>query len=432
MTSQRAGRAGIIAVGDELVLGQKLNTNSQWLAAWLMDRGVRTVEHVTCDDDTAQIAAAINRLADHASLIIITGGLGPTLDDLTRNALAAVLNQPLVEDPAALAHVRDWFESRRIAMPETNRIQALRPESARALPNHHGTAFGLSAELPGGATVLCLPGPPHEMRPMAERELAPRIDRLVAQGMPVVQTRVLQTFGLGESTIAQRLDALMNRGGTTTVGTTASTGVVSIRIRSEGAATQDEAAAAIDATERDIRARLGPAIFGEDETTLEEAVLAALRERSHTLAVVESCTGGMLGEIITSVPGSSDAFAGGWITYTNALKAQQVGVPQEVFTEVGAVSSECAIAMAIGGRERSGADWTLAITGIAGPDGGTEFKPVGTVWIALAGPDGPHARQFRFKGNRDQVRLWSARSALGMLRLALLKESMTLVGQLVD
>ena len=428
MTAKRAGRAGIIAVGDELVLGQKLNTNSQWLATWLMDRGIRTVEHVTCDDDTDQIAQAITRLSTEASLIIITGGLGPTLDDLTRHALAAVLAEPLVEDAAALAHVQDWFQSRRLTMPDTNRVQALRPASARALPNRHGTAFGLAATLPSSAQVLCLPGPPHEMRPMAERELLP----LITHDGPIVRTRVLQTFGLGESTIAERLAQLMNRGGPTTVGTTASTGVVSIRIRSEGAADDAAAQAAIELAERDIRARLGPAIFGEDETTLEEAVLEALRERGHTLSVVESCTGGMLGEIVTSVPGSSDAFAGGWITYTNALKASLVGVPRTVLEQIGAVSRECAIAMAIGGRERSGADWTLAITGIAGPGGATDYKPVGLVWIALAGPEGPQARQFRFKGDRAQVRLWSARSALGMLRLALLEESMTLVGQLVD
>ena len=426
--SHAPAKAAIIAVGDELVLGQKLNTNSQWLADWLMDRGMRTVEHVTVDDDIDQIAGAIERLAGLCGLIVLTGGLGPTADDLTRQSLARVLGDELVEDGEALAHVRAWFEGRGRTMPPANKVQALRPASSRSLENAQGTAFGLAAELPDSTRVLCLPGPPHEMRPMAERELG----EVLAQHDSTVRTRVIQTFGLGESTIADLIADLMARDRETMVGTTASTGVVSIRIRSENQGSAGDAERAIAEAEALVRDRLGHAVFGTGDDTLEAAIVAMLRERGQTLAVVESCTGGLLGEIVTSIAGSSDVFLGGWLTYSNEMKRSQVGVPADVIEQVGAVSRECAIAMAVGGRERSGADWTLSITGIAGPGGGSEFKPVGTVWIGLAGPDGPMARQFRFKGNREQVRLWSARSALGLLRLAMLEATMPLVGQMVD
>lgn len=455
--------AAILAIGDELILGQKLDSNSQWLSARLLDLGIRPVEHATVDDDLDQIAGAFRRLARVADLILCTGGLGPTADDLTRQGLARAMGEELVEDAGALAQILAWYDSRGRTMPEPNRVQALRPESAAWIDNAHGTAPGLVGEIEregARATAVCLPGPPREMQPMFEvvaREHLRPTDR-------VLITRILQTFGTGESNVAEMLGELMARDRMPLVGTTASTGIVSVRIRYEGTGGQaaggtpqvaggtprERAQRLVDETEREVRARLGALVFGEGEdATLEGQVLGLLRARGQMLATVESCTGGMVGEMLTSVPGSSDAYAGGWVTYTNAMKQRQVGVPREVFEgvpgsgEAGAVSEECARAMAEGGLRESGVDHCVAITGIAGPGGGSDEKPVGLVWIALAscaggriekagGGSGAAAvdvRRFRFKGGRDQIRLWAARSALGMVRLRVEGVEMGLLGE---
>ncbi|MFG0326171.1 MAG: CinA family nicotinamide mononucleotide deamidase-related protein [Phycisphaerales bacterium JB037] len=438
--------AAILAIGDELILGQKLDSNSQWLSARLLDLGIRPVEHATVDDDLDQIAGAFTRLARVADLILCTGGLGPTADDLTRQGLARAMGEELVEDAGALAQIRAWYDSRGRAMPEPNRVQALRPQSAAWISNEHGTAPGLVGEIEredARATAVCLPGPPREMHPMFEvvaREyLRPAEDR-------VTITKILQTFGTGESNVAEMLGELMARDRMPLVGTTASTGIVSVRIRYEGTGGQaagspprEQAQRLVDETEQDVRGRLGPLVFGEGEdATLEGHVLGLLRARGQMLATVESCTGGMVGGMLTSVAGSSDAYAGGWVTYTNAMKHKQVGVPREVFEGVpgsgepaaGAVSAECARAMAEGGLRESGVDHCVAITGIAGPGGGSDEKPVGLVWIALASMGSPtDVRRFRFKGGRDQIRLWAARSALGMVRLRVEGVEMGLLGE---
>ena len=405
--------AAILSIGDELTLGQKLDTNSQWLSRRLMDLGVQPVEHATVDDELDRIAGAITRLCASVDLVIVTGGLGPTSDDLTRAAVAKSLGDVLVEDPRALHMIEAWYRSRGRDMPPANRVQAQRPASARILPNRNGTAPGLFA-MATGATIICLPGPPGEMRPMFERwqsrRLRPPADR-------VVRTRVLQTFGAGESNIAGMLGTLMDRDRDPLIGTTASTGIVSIRIRSENASSEEQAEKEIDRDVARLRAILGSLIYSESETPLPEAVLQRLIAARQTLATVESCTGGLLGQMLTSVSGASDAYAGGWVTYSNAMKQSQTGVDPEVIERFGAVSRECAEQMAAGGLARSRADHCISITGIAGPGGGSESKPVGTVWIGLASADAsPDVRRFLFKGSREQIRLWAANSAMGMLR----------------
>jgi len=420
--------AAILSIGDELTLGQTLDTNSRWLSDALLARGVNTVEHATVPDDRDASARGFLRLAASADIVIATGGLGPTADDLTRAALAMAMGEELVEDAAALAQITEYFASRRSPMRGFNKVQALRPRSATCLPNPNGTAPGLFGVLrvqSRTVEVFCLPGPPREMKPMFEAQVLPRLR--LEPGREIA-TRALHTFGLGESEIASRLGSLMDRDRNPTVGTTASQGVVSCRIRYE--CDGENAATVLAETERTIRGHLGPYIFGVDSDTLPSVILDSLRTRRELLATVESCTGGLLGAMITEIPGSSDSYAGGWVTYSNELKHAQVGVPESHFQPdgPGAVSRETAEAMAVGGLDRSGADHCLSITGIAGPGGGSEQKPVGTVWIARAsrgqlasasgGPVPPRieARQFQFGGERAMVRDFAARTALVMLR----------------
>ncbi len=438
--------AAVLSVGDEIALGQTLDTNSAWLADRLFALGVRVVEHATVEDDLDRIARALSRLAGETDLVIVTGGLGPTADDLTRPALARVLGEELIEDGGALGAIRAWFSGRAGGMPEGNRVQALRPASGVCLANPNGTAPGLFVR--AGAVscdVACLPGPPHEMKPMFETEIAGRLRR--AGG--AFGARALLTFGLGESVVAERLGPLMDRDresrGLPVVGTTASKMVVSVRLRHAGD-DADAVRAALDAVEDEVRSALGVSVFerrdftGGDAADISDAlpgcVLSLLRERGERVAVVESCTGGLLGETLTSVPGSSDVFAGGWLTYANEAKAGLVGVDPALIASHGAVSGAVARAMAVGGLERGhslgGAEHCLAITGVAGP-GGSEAKPAGTVFIARASVDGlspeVEVRSFRFKGGRGAVREWSARTALGMLRLKLVGGEMGLLGE---
>jgi len=416
--------AAILSIGDELTLGQNLDTNSQWLAQRLVAMGVIPIEHATVADDMPSTRDAIVRLAAAADVVIATGGLGPTADDLTRNALAAAMDQPLAEDAEALEHLRSLYSGRE--MPTINRVQAMRPMGGRILANPVGSAPGLHGAVRAGdpavgreVDVFCLPGPPREMRPMFEASVAPALRPDPEQ---VVRVRALHTVGLGESDVATRLGNLMSRSCNPLIGTTASKAVVSCRIRYTGPGPAAAAQEAVAAAETAVRERVGPYVFGADDETLAGAVLGLLIGRGKRLATVESCTGGLLGALLTEVPGSSAAYAGGWVTYTNELKQSLVGVPAELFGpgRPGAVSREVAGAMARGGLERSGADYCLSITGIAGPEGGSAEKPVGTVWIALAGPGGEvECRRFAFLGERANVRDWSSRSALGMLRFEL-------------
>ncbi len=424
MPDQHA-KAAILSIGDELTLGQTLDTNSKWIADRLLSLGIVPVEHVTVPDELEAHVAALRRLALSVDVLISTGGLGPTADDLTRQALASATDDTLVEDPLALAEIEAWFAGRGRSLTAINRVQALRPTRARTLPNPNGTAPGLHAEFrgvsmesqpPRRCDIFCLPGPPREMQPMFEAQVLPRLHPLRGR---TVRTRVLHTVGIGESDLASRLGELMDRSRTPLVGTTASGGIVSIRIRYEGPLLPVDAEALIAETEAACRDRAAPFVFGCESQTLADRILALLKDRGQSLTVVESCTGGALGASLTDVPGSSSAFVGGWITYTNAMKSNEVGVPEVLFAPggPGAVSRECAGAMALGGLERANVDWALAVTGIAGPTGATPHKPVGTVYVALAGKRlaSPDIRLFRMGGDRGAVRDWSVKSALALL-----------------
>ncbi|MCE7973827.1 MAG: CinA family nicotinamide mononucleotide deamidase-related protein [Leptolyngbya sp. PLA1] len=415
MTTTAHGTAALLSIGDELTLGQTLDTNSKWIASALADLGIVTVEHVTVPDDLEAHAGTLRRLASKVDLIVSTGGLGPTADDLTRQALAEAVGEALVEDPVSMAQVRAWFTGRGREMPAINAVQALRPASAVALQNLHGTAPGLMASI-GSCEVFCLPGPPGEARPMWSSCVVPRLRPPPGR---TVRTRVLHTFGIGESDLATRLGGLMARDRSPLLGTTASGGVVSCRLRYEGPLSREEADALMETAAREVRARAGEFVFGEGDVTLPDAVLGLAQAAGQTVGVVESCTGGMLGQMLTDPAGASTVFMGGLVTYSNGMKTALAGVEAAILAEggPGAVSEEAAAAMARGGLARLGVDHCLAVTGIAGPGGGSAGKPVGTVWIALAsrGRD-VDARRFRMSGARGAVRDWACKAALAMLR----------------
>lgn len=424
----RAGSVAILSIGDELAIGQSLDTNSKWLSERLTDIGLSVVEHVTVPDDLGLMVQTLRRLGSRCASVVITGGLGPTADDLTREALATLAGEPLIEDPEGVRAIEAWFASARRAMPERNRVQALRPASGSLIPNANGTAPGIhlrchpTPAAPSGPTdYFALPGPPGEMHPMFDGYVLAHIARPAGR---TVRTRVMHTVGLGESDVAKLLGELMDRDRTPLVGTTASGGIVSVRIRYEGSAPSADIDAIVASTVADVMARVGHIVFSQDGRPLPEILLDRLRERGERVAVVESCTGGMLGAAITAIPGSSDVVSGGWITYSNEMKSAQVGVPGSLIDAHGAVSREVAEAMAVGGLDRSGAAHALAITGVAGPGGGSDTKPVGAVWICRASRRSGaapelDARRFLMRGGRDAVRQWSVVSAMAMLEMHL-------------
>ncbi|MFK7883626.1 MAG: CinA family nicotinamide mononucleotide deamidase-related protein [Phycisphaerales bacterium] len=420
----------ILAIGDELTSGQRVDTNSALIASKAESLGVRTFEHRTAADDYAQMVNAIRELSKVASVLVVTGGLGPTADDLTRQALAEVIGDELVIDDEALITLKKWYEGRGRTMPETNKVQAMRPSTACLLDNPNGTAPGLAAEI-GETRVYCLPGPPREMVPILERFV---LSSFKQDDESEVRIRTMPTFGLGESAVAEKLGGLMDRTRNPLVGTTASGCIVTCRVRYEGP--EANAGRLLDSTAAEIRECLGDAILTDhdaedDGHVLVRTVSDLLRNQNETVGTIESCTGGLLGEMITRIGGSSDIFVGGLLTYTNELKARLAGVDAQLIGTHGVVSKQVAIEMARGGLNRLGTDHALSITGVAGPGGGSNEKPVGTVWIARASSDGTtDARRFLFRGGRDAIRLWSATTALGLLRLKLLETEMELLGQL--
>jgi competence/damage-inducible protein CinA-like protein len=417
----QAMQAVILSIGDELALGQTVDTNTAYLAAKLAELGIWTLYHQTLADEKALIAGAIVAATAQAELVLITGGLGPTKDDLTRQALAQAMGVELVEDAESLKAIEAFFVGRSKTITDANRVQALLPDGTQGIPNAKGTAPGIRAAL-GKAMVFVMPGVPFEMRAMYDTTVLPAITDKAGGGRTILTTKV-NTFGLGESSVGQLIGDLMDRDRNPTVGTTVANGIVSVRIRSEFA-DADEAQSQLDVSIKEVQQRLGPVVFGRDDQTIASTLLDALRDRKLTIATAESCTGGLIGKMLTDVAGSSDVYAGGWVTYTNEMKQAMLGVPVEVIESHGAVSGQTVCAMAAGALERSGADIALSVSGVAGPGGGTPDKPVGTVWLGLAsringGEPSVQAVMVKFPGGRPQVRTRAAMCALQMARLHL-------------
>jgi nicotinamide-nucleotide amidase len=398
------------------VLGQTVDTNSAWLSHQLASVGCDILAHQTVSDDQAAIQRAIGELAPRCDYLIVTGGLGPTEDDLTRPALAGVLGVDCVLNELWLARLEEFFRQRKRPMAANNRAQALIPRGADMIDNTCGTAPGLHARL-GPCDIYVMPGVPREMTTMFTRDILPHI--AAKSNGAVILSRTLHTFGMGESTIGAMLGDLMTRGRNPSVGTTVSGDVVSIRINARFP-TLSQAQEQLADTERACREVLGELVYAWDGQTLQRVVFGLLKTQGKTVTAAESCTGGLLCAMLTETPGSSASFNQGWVTYANSAKQSLLGVPEELLTTLGAVSEPVVLAMAQAARQRGGADYALAISGIAGPEGGTIDKPVGTVCIALADASGAAARTFSFPGDRDAIRDRACKTALALLRLKLL------------
>ncbi len=409
--------AMILSIGDELISGLTINSNAAWLARELSALGINCVSQLTVSDDQAAIVAAIRKSLGQCDVMLITGGLGPTEDDLTRASLAQAMGEPLVPDEAALADLESFFNRIKRAMTPNNRLQAMRPVSARCVANSCGTAPGIIARC-GNTDIFVMPGVPMEMKTMFDRSFHPILNA-VTGGM-VRQISKLNICGAGESWIGAQIADLMQRGANPAVGTTVHDGIVSLRIYASGK--RDTVAAMIAQTSEAVRQRLGALIFSENDVPLEQVVGNALTQRKQTIATAESCTGGMVAMMLTNIPGSSKYFSRGWVTYSNDSKIMELGVDAELIRRCGAVSKQVAMAMAVRAREKADATWGISITGIAGPDGGSPEKPVGLVYIGIAGPeDGGtvYVREGHFPGDRQTVRLRSSQMALTLLRLKL-------------
>ena len=404
--------AVIIAIGDELISGSGIDTNSSYLSQRLLEKGIIPRRHITVGDNIDEIAKVITDAVNEAELVITTGGLGPTRDDLTRQALAKVMGVDLVEDARSAERIKEFFIKRSRQMSPSNLTQALKPAGTQTLDNDIGTAPGIAARYKG-SDIYLLPGPPNEMKDVFEKRVFPQLPSCGA----IIQ-KTLHTFGIGESVIGEKIADLMTNTENFKVGTAAKGGQVSIRITAK-ADNLDEAKEIAEKLAKQIHTRLGNIIFGQDEQTLQGIIGDMLKRAGKTLATAESCTGGMLGEMITSIPGASEYFLGGVVSYSNAAKINLLTVPADLIKTHGAVSEPVAEAMAMGVKEKFKADFGIGITGIAGPTGGSAEKPVGLVFIGLADDKGVEVHKHIFPGERQAIRQRACLSALNYLRLKL-------------
>jgi nicotinamide-nucleotide amidase len=410
-------RAEIISVGTELLLGQITDTNATYLAGLLASFGVDVLFKQTVGDNLERIRRAVELALDRADLVVMTGGLGPTEDDLTVEAVALATGRPLVFDQTVADRLKAFFEERRRVAPESVFRQARVPSGAQVVQNRRGTAPGLIV-FAGERAIFMFPGVPREMEGLVEDALIPYLQARTA-GV-VIRSRVLRIAGLGESMVEERVRDLM-RGTNPTVAPLAKLGEVHLRITAK--ALPAEAEAMIARTEAALRARLGDVVFGTDEETLQAAVARLLVSRGQTLAIAESCTGGLVASRLTEVPGSSAFLLAGYVAYSNEAKIRDLGVTQALIQEHGAVSAPVAAAMARGARDRARADLGVGITGIAGPTGATPTKPLGLVYVAIADATTTHTEEFRFgeSPGRSGIRHLAAQATLNLIRLTLVR-----------
>ena len=405
--------AEIVTIGTEMLLGDLVDTNTAWLSRNLASLGVAIYRHTTVGDNRQRIIGALLEAASRADLVITTGGLGPTSDDLTNECLALAAGREMVEREEAREHVDEMFRRFGRAPTPSNYKQAFFPEGADLIPNPVGTAMGALMKL-DGALVATFPGVPGEMKMMFEETLAPLIKERTDGA---IVSRILHFTGIGESAIAEQVQDLLDASDPT-VAPLASQGKVKLRITAR-AATPEEAEAKIEPVAEEILSRLGGYYFGVDSETIESALARVLQEKGATLALAESCTGGLLAKRLTDMAGSSAYFKEGLVTYSNDSKERLLGVPHELLQEHGAVSEPVARAMAEGARKLAGSDYALSVTGVAGPGGGTDEKPVGLVYVGLA-DDGETAVEkldlSAWRRSREAIRERTANRAFDLLR----------------
>jgi competence/damage-inducible protein CinA-like protein len=414
--------AEIIAVGSELLTHDKVDTNSLFITEQLNALGVEVSRKLIVGDHRERLTAAIRHAVDYADIIVITGGLGPTEDDLTRDAVAAALDRKLTFSDEILQWIEQRFRLFNRKMADVNRRQAYLVEGAEVLPNPRGTAPGQWIDLPLRGVhkcVMLLPGPPGELKPLFVNECVPRLQRFLPP--QVIRTRFYRVAGMGESDLDALIAPVYTRVANPTTTILAGMGDIQVHLRAR-AETAEEADALLEAVAPEIEALIGDRIYSRNGDLLEAVVGNLLRDRHATLSVAESVTGGMLAQRITSVAGSSDYFVGGFLTYSNRMKTDLLGVPAELIERHTAVSEEIACAMAEGARAKTGSDYALATTGEAGPESSTG-APVGTVFLGIATPVGVEARRITAPGERQRVRSLSTQLSLDLLRRRLIASS---------
>ena len=405
--------AELISVGTEILLGQIINTNAAWLATKLSELGINVYRQTSVGDNLQRLASTIEESLQRAEILILTGGLGPTDDDLTREGVSDALRRPLIED----ADQRAWLEQRFGGnMPINNLKQALKPEGAVMLPNPNGTACGYAVEH-DHKWVFMLPGPPWEMEAMFTNHVEPILRAHFSLDTHLFH-RTLRFIGIGESALEMELLDIMREQSDPSMALYAKMGEIEMRLTTR-AITLLEAEARFEPLLEVIHARVGRFVYGYDDDSLFTVVARLLTERGQTLTVAESCTGGLLGSSFTDIPGSSSFFLGGWLTYSNEMKMSMVGVHAETLEKYGAVSARTVAEMAEGARQRSGSDYALAVSGIAGPGGGSELKPVGLTYIGLATPQGTLLIRSTYSQDRSRNKTRATKQAAYLLWLAL-------------
>jgi nicotinamide-nucleotide amidase len=408
--------ARIIAVGSELLTPSKIDTNSLWLTEQLNTLGVEVVTKSIVGDDRARLADAVRAAVAQSGIVILSGGLGPTEDDVTRDAVAAALERHQSFRLDLFEGIADRFRRIQRAMAENNKRQAYLIDGAEALPNDQGTAPGQWIQF-NGTVVMLLPGPPRELREMFELQCRTRLEKLLPPA--AIRRRFYRVAGIGESDLDQIIAPVYTHYANPVTTILASPGDIQIHLCAR-CGTSEEAESLLTEVGPRIEALLGDRIYSTSGESLEAVVGGLLKTRSESVSVAESLTGGMLGERLTSVPGSSEYFRGGFLTYNDEMKSTLLGVAPELLKEHTAVSEPVAIAMAVGAREHLGSTWAVSTTGYAGPDGGTDEMPIGTVFIGIAGPDSARAERLFFSGERGRVRNVTATWALNLLRKTLL------------
>jgi nicotinamide-nucleotide amidase len=409
-------QAEIIAVGSELLSSQRLDTNSLYLTGELNALGVEVVTKCVVGDDCQRLAAAIRRAIADSRIVIVTGGLGPTEDDVTRDAVALALDRKLRFQEEIAAQLERRFEQMGRKMAEVNKRQAFLIEGAEILPNDRGTAPGQWIDQ-GGASIMLLPGPPHELKAMFTQQCLPRLERRVPK--QVIRTLVLRVAGLTESDLDQLISPVYKKYENPATTILAKAGDIQVHLRAR-CPSEPETMALLAEVGGPIELLLGDRIYSRNGDPLEAVVGELLRQARATLSVAESCTGGLLAERITSVPGSSDYFEGGFVAYTKRMKTELLGVSESVLDTHGAVSKETAEAMAMGARRRTGSTYALSVTGVAGPGQGGESVPVGMVYTALADAHGCRVAHRQFLGDRARIRQFTTQMALDLLRRRIL------------
>lgn len=405
--------ASIVSIGNELLAGQTVDTNAGHLSAELLSIGVPVVSFYSVGDEIERIVRALELASADADVVIVTGGLGPTDDDLTRQAFAEFLGVELELQSELLENMREYFARRNYQMAAKNEIQAYLPAGTKALANNRGTAPGIWAES-DGKLFFAMPGVPSEMKQMFAESVLPELRQFA--GDQAVVVRKLRCFGAGESTIAQQLGTIMHRGRNPLINCTVDSSIITLHIVATAQNTETAERMALK-DEESLRNTLGEVVYGSAEQTLGQVVGEKLARQGKTVAVAESCTGGLLAKLLTDTPGASEYFTHGWVTYSNRAKSDELGVPAELIEEHGAVSEQVAEAMARGARKRAGTDFAIGITGIAGPGGGSEQKPSGLVYVSVDSEQGCETKRCLFTHNRRVVRLRAAQTALNMLRL---------------